>query len=119
MRSLLKEIYSALHAGNLCLAMMGARTVLDTYMTDMVGDIGGFDRKLKVLIERGDLAEKNKEVLEAALDVGHAASHRGHEPDDLEANHVMDIVENLIQADILSSAADDLRKSTPGRRREN
>lgn len=117
-RSLLKEIYSALHAGNLCLAMMGARTVLDTYMTGKVGDIGGFEQTLNELTKQGYLAERNKEILTAALDVGNAASHRGHEPGELEASHVMDIVENLIQADILSSAAGDLRKSTPARKKK-
>ncbi|MCF6179051.1 MAG: DUF4145 domain-containing protein [Geopsychrobacter sp.] len=117
LRALLGEIYSSLHAGNLRLAMMGARTVLDTYMVGKVGDVGGFEQTLKELTKQGYLADKNKDILEAALDVGHAASHRGHEPSDLEADHVMDIVENLIQTDILTSAAGDLRKSTPARKK--
>jgi hypothetical protein len=112
---LLREIYSALHANSRSLAMMGARTIVDVYMNDAVGDIGGFAAKLKKLVTDGYLGSQDKEILEAALEAGHAAAHRGHAPSPQNVNHVMDIVENLLQKYALRNAAAKLSKTTPRR----
>ena len=114
---LLEEIYSALHADNRRLATMGARTLLDMVMTDKVTDVGRFDQKLDAL-EKEFITKKQREFLEAALDVGNAASHRGHRPTAKQLDQVMDIVENVIQQIyVLPSAAAELKKSTPPRKK--
>ncbi|WP_455927318.1 DUF4145 domain-containing protein [Pseudomonas capeferrum] len=112
---MLREIYAALHADSRRLAMMGARTVVDMYMNDTVGDIGGFDKKLNKLVTDDHLGGQDKDVLKTALEAGHAASHRGHLPSPSEINHVMDIVENLIQKKALQRSAAELKKGTPAR----
>ena len=114
--SLLKEVYAALHADSRRLAMMGARAILDMVLVQTVADIGGFEKKLRVLEEKGFIGMKNRELLEAALEAGHAASHRGHLPNQDDVNHVIDIVEHLLQmVFVLESAAEDLKKTTPPR----
>jgi hypothetical protein len=114
---LLEEIYSALHADNRRLATMGARTLLDMVMTDKVTDVGRFDQKLDAL-EKEFITKKQREFLEAALDIGNAASHRGHCPTAKQLDQVMDIVENVIQQIyVLPGAAAELKKSTPPRKR--
>lgn len=90
------EVYRSLDANNRRLPMMGARTLVDMLMVDKVGDIGSFDDKLKKLEGLGVISRDNREVLSAALDVGHAAAHRGHAPATDDVNAVMDIVENLL-----------------------
>ena len=113
--SLINEIYAALHANSKCLALMGTRALFDLYMNTTIGDIGGFQKKLDKLVEDGYLGKKNKEILEAALDAGHAATHRAHNPTAEDINLVFDIVENLIQQLALKKKSDDLKKHTPKR----
>ncbi len=112
----LDEVYRALDADNYRLPMMGARTLVDMLMVDKVGDVGGFAAKLKELEKEGFVSSKNREVLEAALDAGSAAAHRGYDATPAEVNLVMDIVENVLQAVyVLHDAAQELKKSTPPR----
>ena len=113
---LLDEIYSALHAGNRRLATMGARALLDKVLTDKVTDVGSFEKKLDALVAQEFATRKQREILEAALDVGNAASHRGHCPTAKQLELVMDIVESIMQQIyVLPNAATELKKSTPPR----
>ena len=110
------EVYRSLDANNRRLPMMGARTLVDMLMVDKVGDVGTFDVKLKKLEGLGVISRNNREVLSAALDVGHAAAHRGHAPNANDVNAVMDIVENLLHAVyVLPDMAKGLQKTTPPR----
>jgi hypothetical protein len=112
----LQEVYHSLDANNLSLPMMGARTLLDMLIVEKVGDVGTFKQKLRKLQDAGFVGAKSVEVLEAALDVGNAAAHRGHAPKGTEVNAVMDIVENLIHAVyVLPGMAQRLKDTTPQR----
>ena len=96
---------------------MGARALIDIVILEKVGDTGSFKEKLEALKKAGLIGTKNRDFLEAALDTGSAAMHRGHIPDEESVNHVMDIVENLLQAVyVLESAAKELKQATPQRR---
>ena len=91
LRELLKETYTALHAGSKRLAMMGARSLVDQFMTSTLGDVGGFEKKLDGLTTRGLLSQQNKGVLEVALEAGHAVTHRGHAPGVDDVNIVFEV----------------------------
>jgi hypothetical protein len=113
---LLDEIYIALHADSRRLALMGARAVLDIVLLDKVGDVGTFAKKLEQLEEQGLVARRNREFLATAIDAGSAAAHRGFRPNEETLAHVMDIVENLLEAVyVLEKSAEALRKATPQR----
>jgi hypothetical protein len=114
LRELMDEIYSALAADSRRLATMGARTIVDMVLVDKVGDVGTFGKKLEELEKAGFIARQGREYLEAALDAGNAAVHRGHNPTEEQLNHVMDIVENVLESVyVLGEAAAELRKTTP------
>jgi hypothetical protein len=116
-RELLNEIYASLHADGPRLALMGARALVDMVLTDKVEDVGTFKEKLKRLQDQGFVGKRNREILGAALDAGHAATHRGHRPDEKQLGDVMDIVENLLQTVyVLEVAAAKLKKTTPPRK---
>ena len=117
MGQLLEEVYAALQADSRRLAMMGARAVIDIVILNEVGDVGSFAQKLERLQNTGFISVKNREVLEAALDVGNAASHRGYQPERKHVHLVIDIVENLLQTTILQKTLDGLRNSTPKRKK--
>lgn len=114
-QALLEEVYVALQADSRRLAMMGARALVDVVM-NRDGDQGSFVAGLQSLERRGLIAARQREVLEAALDVGHAAAHRGHWPTRDDVDTVIDIVEHLLQAELLGPLAADLRTRTPPRR---
>ncbi len=114
-QGLMSEIYTALHANSKRLALMGTRALVDLFMNTTIGDIGGFGQKLDKLVTDGYLSARNKEVLDAALEAGHAAAHRGHEPTTEDVNLVFDIVENLVQSLVLKNKVGELRKHTPKR----
>ena len=114
-QDLLKEVYAALHADSRRLALMGARALVDMYMTVQLGDIGGFAQKIKQLDDNGLISKPNKAFLEAALEAGHAAAHRGHKPKINEVNQVIDIVENLLQSHVLTKVGESLKAKTPSR----
>ncbi|KKK52089.1 hypothetical protein LCGC14_3108450, partial [marine sediment metagenome] len=116
-QELLGEVYTALHSDSRMLAMMGARAIVDLFMNDKLGDKGGFSEKLKKLVNEGHISKANKDILEPALEAGHAATHRGHKANRETVIQVIDIVENLIQGYVLTIAADDLKKVTPIRKR--
>lgn len=115
-RQLLIQIYNALEANSRSLALMGARAVLDMVIVQKVGDVGGFSAKLKALEAAGFIGTKNREVLDATIDAGSAAAHRGYQPAADDMNAVMDILENLLQAVFhLETLAERLKRNTPGR----
>lgn len=116
---LLNEVYLALHADSRRLALMGARALVDLYMSEKLGDIGGFSQKIKKLEADGLISKPNKSVLEVAFEVGHAATHRGHKAKANEVNQVIDIVENLLQSYVLEESADNLKSKTPQRAGKN
>jgi len=114
-KDLLEEIYSALHADNRQLAMMGARAIIDMFMARKVGDRGNFENGMNTLEANGVISKKNREIITIAIDAGHAAAHRGHRPPSQNVSAVMDIVENMIQHDLLLDSAEILRQTTPQR----
>jgi hypothetical protein len=98
LRSLVDEIYTALHADSRRLALMGARTAVDIVLLEKVGDKGSFAQKLAALEKQGFVGQRSRETLAAALDAGSAAAHRGYLPKKEDLASVMDIVENVLQA---------------------
>lgn len=113
--ALMHEVYGALASDSRRLAVMGARTLIDLYLAESVGDHGSFAQRLDRLVDDGYLARNAKDTLEAALDAGNAAAHRGHTPNASDISLVMDIVENLLHAHVLKVDAPKLKASIPAR----
>lgn len=112
---LLDETYTALHADSRRLAMMGARALIEAAIRRNAGDQPNFGQGLNALAERYLISEQDRGIIEAAIDVGHASAHRGHEPTPEDVDVVIDIVERLIHTEILAEQAQKLKKSTPPR----
>lgn len=116
-KDLMHEVYTALDADSRRLAVMGARTLVDLYLTEVVGNDGSFEQRLEKLVIAGELAPSDKGTLRAALEAGNAAAHRGYKPETADLSIVMDIVEHLLQKHVLRGTAKSLEKSTPPRSR--
>lgn len=116
-QDLLEEVYTALHADSRRLAMMGARALIDMVITNTVGDQGNFGKGLDELEKRNLIGKRDRTIIDAAVDAGSAAMHRGHLPKAGDVNVVIDIVERMIQSEILEAKAKELAAATPPRKR--
>lgn len=114
-QGLLDEVYAALHADSRRLAMMGARAIIDKAIARKVGDQGNFAKGLDELQKANLLSQQERPLIEAAIDAGSAAMHRGHQPSADSLNTVIDIVERIIHAEILEEKAKELAAATPRR----
>lgn len=113
---LLKEVYTALHADSRSLAMMGARALFDAFIQRNVGDVkGGFTGGIQKLLEEGFITKFDQPLIEAAIEAGNAAAHRGHRPKKDQLEVVMNILENLLHQELLRHEAEGLKKATPQR----
>lgn len=93
---------------------MGMRTVVDKMLNDLVGDFGGFAKKLNEAVKNGYLTEKQKQTIVAAVEIGHAASHRGYHPTTDQVIDVLDIVEHaLVDGYVIGQASARLNASIP------
>ena len=117
MQDLLTEVYIALHSNSRRLALMGARTVIDMFILDKIGDSGSFKEKLKALVDGGYLGSKQRNILDVALDAGNAAAHRGYNPLPEDLNHIIDVVESLLQFYILEVQSNSVKEKIPPRAR--
>lgn len=120
LRAVLEELYVALNAGLSVLASIGARTLLDRagYLLLTSDPPGGFAGKLSELQKRGYISAQEKTTLEAVADAGNASAHRGYLPTAERLGHIVDIIENFLhRAFVLTSAAEEIRKSTPTRQK--
>jgi hypothetical protein len=114
---LLKEIYIALHGDCLSLAAMGVRALLETIMIDRISDQGSFKQNLNAFQKQGYISEKQKALLEASLEVGHASIHRNYNPSRDDLRHILDFTENIIEMVYINHLkADILKRKIPSRR---
>lgn len=112
---LICEIHQSLSAGSVRLPLMGARTLLDLFIVEKIGDAGTFKVKLQKLVDGNYISSSSKDLLEIALEYGHAAIHRNYQANKDELNGVLDIIENLLQTEALKDKTKDLKKNIPKR----
>lgn len=118
LRVLMTEIDDARGCGSRVLSVLGLRTALDTMCRDLWGgDVGTFQEKLRRLAAEGLVSEKQLPLLESAVEVGNATSHRGHVPPADDVGAIFDIVESLLkQHYVLPSRASRAAGRVPSKR---
>ena len=105
--SLFWEVYKALSSNLNTLAMMGIRTLIDIYANNKVGDIGGFDKKVKKLLDDKFISNEQHSLLQIVIEAGHASSHRGYQPAKTDVESCLKIIESLF---MLTSFGDELKE---------
>jgi hypothetical protein len=111
----LNEIYGAHHANLNILVMMGLRTVFDQYLVEKVGDIGGFEQKLKALVDQKKISEVQKNTLQTAIFGGDASAHRSFVPSQDSINFAFELAELLLHQDVLAAATPSVANEIPQR----
>jgi hypothetical protein len=98
MQQVLEQVYEAFNGESRILAIIGARTLLDMLLVSEVGDTGSFASKLQAFETKGGITKADRIALEAAIEAGNAAAHRGHDPAERDSIAVFDIVEHALEA---------------------
>jgi len=115
-RELLDEVYGAVTLGNRRLALMGCRAVSERLMTKRVGDLGTFKLQLAAMLDQGHISQKDHDALDAAINAGSAAAHRGYCPKPDILDMVLGITERLVQSEFVDGHRDAIASTTPPRK---
>jgi hypothetical protein len=99
---MLIEIFSAANDNQYRLLAMGVRTALDYVMTQIVGDVGSFEKKLQEMVAKGHLLKKQEEILATVIDAGSAAIHRGFKPNQILLQEMVITMESIIREHYLT-----------------
>lgn len=115
---MLNEIYTALFDSCPTLAAMGIRSLLEQVMVETIGDNGTFKENLAIFERDGHVSSKQREKLEAVIELGHAAIHRSYRPSTKDVIQALDITEVILESVYRhGQLADDLRKNIPPRKK--
>jgi len=117
LRALTSEMYAALDNGMPVLAAVGMRTVFDA-ATELLGiDAGGtFPEKLDKMLDLGKIGREEREQLNALVDAGSAAAHRGWKPEPYQLDTMANILEGfLYRAFLVPMKTQDLKSAVPKR----
>ena len=99
---------------------MGIRAALDAMIIDKVEDQGSFRRNVDEFVKAGYLSVRQRQTLDAILDAGHAAVHRGWNPTADDINKLLDIAEGMIATIYIhEGGAQNLEEKVPRRRPSN
>lgn len=114
---LMREVHVAMHEELYALSAMGIRAVVDVISVDLLaGDAGSFNAKLEGLAKVVHLSPSQHNALNAVVDAGNAAAHRGFVPTRDAAQAMLDALEVVLKtAYVLPGAAQSLQAMTPKR----
>ncbi len=93
----MQETYTALQNDSYILATVGIRTIIDLVITDKIGDVGGFQTKLKELVKRKIINEDEKDIINYVIELGNASAHRAYHPDSKVVTPAIDIIEAILE----------------------
>ncbi len=115
--SLIQQLYTALDSGLTVLAAIGVRTAFDR-ATSVLGidSKETFAQKLETLFRSGRIGETEKYILDALIDAGSAAAHRGWSPQAHQLDTMMDVLEAFLHRHFVQrERAAALQADTPKR----
>jgi hypothetical protein len=113
---ILREVYDALDADLSILTAIGIRTAFDRAAELLKIPDGPFATKLDALVTKGAIGTDERRHLDALVDAGSAAAHRGWIPDERQLTTMMDIIENfLYRSFVLPSQSKSLQAGVPPR----
>lgn len=117
---LLNSVYAALENDDLrVLAAIGMRGVFER-ASELIGvdPDKAFAKKLDQLLRDGHIGIVEKDNLEVLTEAGSAAAHRGWEPDPVQLNTLVSIMEHFVRRFILKEEAGKLKHSIPPRQKQ-
>lgn len=113
---LLGEIYSNFNNDNFISFSICCRTLLDKLLTEDLGDIGGFQKKLDAFHQGGHITETQKNTLAVLIEAGNASAHRGFKTDPELSQVILDVVEHILKEPVNAQRAALHSQNIPNRK---
>lgn len=100
---ILQETYTAFEHNCHTLAAIGLRTALDRCVTAFdIDPAMTFGEKLRKLLDDGWIGQSEHDLLQVLIDAGNAATHQTWMPAEESLTHLLDVLENFIQRNIVN-----------------
>ena len=116
---LMLQSTKAFNEGLYSLALMGYRTIIDSWLTSKLGDVGGFKAKLDKACENQLISSTRRDELDVLVQAGSAATHRGWSSDKATTNKVLNCVETILYETLpnidIQGDISHIRSATPAR----
>jgi hypothetical protein len=113
---LLHETRETINNDLFSLAAMGIRSTIEQTIIDRVGDQGSFIKNVDEFVRAGYLSVRERNALEALLEAGHAATHRGWQPTERDILTLWEITEHVVDGVYVhQEQASELEKRLPMR----
>ena len=116
---LLSEIYSTYNNSNFISFSIVCRTLIDKILTDYLGDIGGFEKKLKQYKQQGHITKVQFEILTFLINSGNASAHRAYKPSEEISENLLDIIELILKENILHKKTQKHNNDIPKRKEKS
>ena len=97
LETLFEQIYGAVANEFYTLACMGIRSVVDYFCNERLGDIGGFEQKLKALMENQLITKDEYTILELLVELGNASTHRYFHPSKDKTLIALKMIEHILE----------------------
>jgi hypothetical protein len=98
LHTVLREIYSCIRGGELFLASLGIRALIEMVMLIEVSDTGTFRGNLDEFERNGYISKVQRGSLDNILEAGHGAMHPSHMLEAKELHVCLDIIEGVMGA---------------------
>jgi len=94
----MQEIYSSLKSGNLRLAVLGIRALLEQIMLEHIDDQKTFKGNIEKFQAAGFISRLQREAILPVIEAGHASMHRGFKATEQDVEAILDVTENVIES---------------------
>ena len=112
----LGEMYSNYNHSNFISFAILCRTLIDTILTDTLGDIGGFEKKMNQYKSDGHITNSQYDILNFLVNAGNASAHRAFKPSKEISESLLDIVEHTLKESVLNKKSKKYTDDIPARK---
>jgi len=113
---LLIEVYNAANGNLNRLAVMGIRSLIDYYLNAVVGDVGGFSKKLTEAKNKNILSEQQHNILSLAVEAGNSVTHRENTLDKKDIFEIINVIESIFYQEVSLSRLKIIESRIPKRK---
>ena len=94
---LFPQIASSICHKNYIVAAAGMRSLIDCFCIAKTGEDKGIDANLEMLVEKGYITQRQGDLFEKILNIGHGAVHRFHAPKKRPLESAFKAIESLYE----------------------
>lgn len=94
------EIISAVNSNLMMLACTGIRTIIDTIISEKVGNKGTFKDKLDKMKNEHYFSSTQYEIFSILINAGNASAHRGYSPNEKDMLILIESLDGFLKSEV-------------------